>query len=198
MNIVSYCEGDHCYTTLHKMDLVSRGGIHHMSSASTYVMSWVYCTRVCMIQHHIQLHSERFYQDSIHSNSNDISSREGERSAHHIAFAVCWMLDDIMMYINLWWSYLWRCGDNMVSISSSKWWRDRETKLHIFTLQTWMISRLAREIVVTSLFTCWMIPTCYLVYLICHYRSHCAHIQTIPWDAERKHISNRSHDRCGW
>lgn len=28
--------------------------------------------------------------------------------------------------------------------------------------------------------------------------SHRVHIQTIPWDAERKHISNRSHDRCGW
>lgn len=68
----------------------------------------------CVWWHHIQLHSERFYQDSIHSNSNDISSHEGERSAHHIAFAICWMLDDIMMYINLWWSYLWRCDDNMV------------------------------------------------------------------------------------
>jgi len=28
--------------------------------------------------------------------------------------------------------------------------------------------------------------------------SHRVHIQTIPWDAERKHIFNRSHDRCGW
>ena len=46
MNIVSYCEGGSCYTTLHKMDLVSRGGllISYMSSDIyiSYALSILY------------------------------------------------------------------------------------------------------------------------------------------------------------
>jgi len=137
----------------------------------------------CVWLYHIQLHSERFYQDSIHSNSNDISSHEGERSAHHIAFVICWMLDDNDMYqsmmivsLTLWWQYgkyhpasdegiekQNSISSNMNDISSC------EGDSCYFTLHllddTDMLSRISSVIM-----------------------SHRVHIQTIPWDAERKHI----------
>ena len=95
MNIVSYCEGGSCYTTLHKMDLVSRGGllISYMSS-DIYILCLEYTVPEIVWWYHIQQVIMRCRQDSIHSNPNDISSSEGDRSIHLTCLIGCRMLKD--------------------------------------------------------------------------------------------------------
>lgn len=88
------------------------------------------------------------------------------------------------------------CGDDEVSISSSKWMRGLGLQYSIHSNMN--------DISYCEGDTCWVtlhllddadtfshILTSVMTWVI-------VHIQTIPWDAERKHISKRSHDRCWW
>ena len=164
MNIVSYCEGGCCYTTLHKMDLVSRGGllISYMSSDIyiSYALSILYPR---LFQQVIM----RCRQDSIHSNPNDISSSEGDRSIHLTRLIGCRMLkeDDILII---------SCGDDEVSISSSKWMRGLDLQYSIHSKHEWYLVSRGRYLWGHSSLAGWCRHILSHTY-ICHDMSHCTH-----------------------
>ena len=72
--------------------------------------------------------------------------------------AGCWRIHHRRWYTHY---ILWRWQGKYIIQQVNE--RTRFTILHSF--KTWMISRIAREILVGSLFTCWMMQTCYLTYL---------------------------------